>query len=458
MAKESSHYVCQACGAHAARWMGRCATCGAWNTFVVETVKRSSSKSDGPTGSSSSSGARATSIADVPADSHTRLVTGIREFDRVLGGGPVAGSSVLIGGDPGVGKSTLLTQALAALARQGHRVLYVSAEESAGQVAARARRLGAVDNAFFVLAESDWTVVERAASDLKPSVVVIDSVQTVRTSELDSAAGTVSQLRELGVRITECAKQNNLCALIVGHVTKDGTLAGPKVLEHVVDVVLAFEGERGHAFRMLRVQKNRFGSSTEVGVFEMTSDGMREVSNPSEVFLRERPEGASGSVVCATSEGTRPILVEVQALISPPSGGQVRRFSNGIDASRLPLILAVLERKCNLTLASSDVFVNVAGGVRVEEPGTDLAIALAIASSAADVALAPRLVVFGEIGLAGEVRSVSRSVARLAEAREMGFSHAIVPAGAAETGNTDANVVTVRTVGDAIWRARTMIE
>ena len=332
----------------------------------------------------------------------------------------------------------------------------MSGEESAGQTAARARRLGATADALLVLAENDLDAVERVVAEVKPTALVVDSVQTVRAPSLESAAGTVSQLREVAARITERAKRDRIATFLVGHVTKDGTLAGPKVLEHLVDTVLAFEGERGHAFRALRAHKNRFGSATEVGVFEMTHEGMREVKQPSALFLQERPKGVAGSVIAATSEGTRSMLVEVQALVGAFGSGSARRTANGVDGARLAMILAVLERKAGLQLAGADVFVNVAGGVRVEEPAIDLAIALAVASSLREKPVDPGVVAFGEIGLAGEVRSVPRAAARLAESAAMGFTRAIVPPSAAESSaeaRDSIGIVAVRSVEEAIAAA-----
>jgi DNA repair protein RadA/Sms len=426
MAKPATQFSCQACGAIFPKWVGRCTSCGAWNTLVEEVVvsKRALAGGARP--------CDALPVTAVGADQAARVTTGIGELDRVLGGGAVLGGVTLVGGDPGVGKSTLLMQALAGLARKGHRALYISGEESAGQTAARARRLGAMVDELLVLAENDLDAIERALSEVKPTAIVVDSVQTMRSGSLESSAGTVSQLREVAARMVEKSKRDRIATFLVGHVTKDGLLAGPKVLEHLVDTVLAFEGERGHAFRALRTQKNRFGSATEVGVFEMTPDGMREVPNPSALFLAERPRGASGSVIAATCEGSRPMLVEVQALVGPFAVGSARRTANGIDGARLAMILAVLERKSGLSLAGADVFLNVAGGVRVDEPAIDLPVALAVASSLRDRPVPEDVIAFGEVGLAGEVRGVARAQARLSEAAQMGFRRALVPASAAE--------------------------
>jgi len=448
MAKPSTQFTCQACGAVAARWVGRCTSCGTWSSLVEEvTAKASRNKK-----ASATSGVQ--SVSAVLPDSAARILTGIAELDRVLGGGVVLGGVTLVGGDPGVGKSTLLMQALAGLARQGHRVLYVSGEESAGQTAARARRLGAVADDLLVLAENDLDTIEQAIDELKPAAVVVDSVQTMRAASLESAAGTVSQLREVTARLVERSKKNHFTTFLVGHVTKDGTLAGPKVLEHLVDTVLAFEGERGHSFRSLRTQKNRFGSATEVGVFEMTSDGMRELPNPSALFLAERPVGASGSAIAATNEGTRAMLVEVQALVGSMAVGSARRTANGVDSGRLAMILAVLERKAGLGLAGLDVFLNVAGGLRVEEPAIDLPIALAIASSLRNKAVPFDMVAFGEVGLTGEVRGVGRPDARLSEAAAMGFKRAVVPLTALErvgaARDARLELIGVRTLEEAL--------
>lgn len=448
MAKPTTQYSCQACGAISARWMGRCTACSAWNTLLEEAA---------PTKAGRAAPGRASdvrSVADIDLDHAARIPTGIGELDRVLGGGAVLGAVTLVGGDPGVGKSTLLMQALAGLAQAGHRCLYVSGEESAAQTAARGRRLGVTAHDLLVLAETDLDTIERALAEVKPTAVVVDSVQTMRAASLESAAGTVSQLREVASRMVERSKRDRFTTFLVGHVTKDGLLAGPKVLEHMVDTVLAFEGERGQAFRALRTHKNRFGSATEVGVFEMTAAGMREVKCPSELFLAERPRGASGSVIAATGEGTRAMLVEVQALVGPFAPGSARRTANGVDGARLAMILAVLERKAGLALAGADVFLNIAGGVRVEEPAIDLAIALAVASSLRERAVDASVVAFGEVGLAGEVRGVARAEQRLAEAAAMGFRRAIVPASTADLGAPEGlTLVPVRTVEDAIEEA-----
>jgi DNA repair protein RadA/Sms len=427
VAKSSTQFVCQACGASSLKWLGRCVGCGGWNTLVEERVSAGAGASV-----KSSTLSVALALHDIAHDDAARIATGIGELDRVLGGGAVLGAVVLVGGDPGVGKSTLLLQALAGLTERGVRALYVSGEESAAQTAQRARRLGLHPQNLLVLAESDLGAVERAVREHKPKALVVDSVQTIRESGLESAAGTVSQLREVTARLTELSKQNGIATFLVGHVTKEGQLAGPKVLEHLVDTVLSFEGERGQAFRTLRTTKNRFGSASEVGVFEMTAEGMTEVRQPSALFLAERPRGASGSVVAATAEGARPLLVEVQALVGPPGSPSPRRTANGVDGGRLAMLLAVLARRASIEIASSDVFANIAGGMRIDEPALDLALALALASSFRGRPFADRAVAFGEIGLAGEVRGVARAAARLAEARAMGFTQVVLPASTAE--------------------------
>ncbi len=445
MAKTSTSFVCQACGAAFPRWMGRCTSCSAWNTLVEEADRKRLGKLAGPGAS------KVQAISEIAEDGAARVPTGVNELDRVLGGGAVLGGVVLVGGDPGVGKSTLLMQALAGLADKGCRALYVSGEESAGQTAARARRLAGVARSkdLLVLAENDLDAIERALDESKPRALVVDSVQTMRAQSMESAAGTVSQLREVAARFVERAKRDGIATFLVGHVTKDGAIAGPKVLEHIVDTVLAFEGDRGHSLRTLRAQKNRFGSATEVGVFEMTSEGLREVDSPSKLFLAERPINASGSVIAATSEGSRSLLVEIQALVGSAGGGSPRRTCTGVDSSRLAMILAVLERKAGLAVSTCDVFVNVAGGARIDEPAIDLAIALAVASSHLERPVAADVVAFGEIGLAGEVRGCARVAARLAEAAAMGFRRAITPASAASS-SADIEVIGVRTLSEAI--------
>jgi DNA repair protein RadA/Sms len=456
MAKDSPRFVCQSCGSVFTKWVGRCTGCGNWSTVAEEAAApqgKASTKAATPTrGDSKASGA--VSVLDVQTEHIPRIKTGISELDRVLGGGAVPGGVVLVGGDPGVGKSTLLLQGMAGIASQGKKALYVAGEEAPSQVALRARRLGVQAQMLYVVAANDCDQIEAAARAEKPAALVVDSVQTMRVPGIQSAAGTVSQLREVAGRMVDLAQREQIALFLVGHVTKDGQLAGPKVLEHLVDAVLAFEGERGHAFRALRVTKNRYGSSTEVGLFEMTPDGMSEVTQPSALFLSERPLRASGSVVGATSEGARSLLVEVQALVGPPGLGTPRRTTTGVDSGRLAMLLAVLARRVGLDISACDVFVNVAGGMRVEEPALDLPVALAVASSFRDRPFPHDTVAFGEIGLAGEVRGVARAGARIAEAKAMGFRRVILPVSTAERLTADeregVTIIAVRSLEVAL--------
>jgi DNA repair protein RadA/Sms len=456
MAKSSTQFTCQACGATAPRWLGRCSSCGGWNTLVEEIVR--DSKKPARSRGLAESG-KPVSIHEVPEDAAARLPTGIAELDRVFGGGAVLGSVVLVGGDPGVGKSTLLLQALAGIARKNAKALYASGEESIAQVALRARRIlsDVTTDRLQIVGANEVGEIEEAARTAKPVALVVDSVQVLRSSELESAPGSVSQLREVTSRLVELAKREGIALFLVGHVTKDGALAGPKVLEHLVDVVLAFEGERGHSFRALRASKNRFGSANEVGVFEMAQGGLVEVPNPSELFLAERPAHASGSVVAPVTpqEGSaRAVLVEVQALVGPIGQSPGRRVASGIASSRLAMILAVLERKLGFALATADVFANVAGGLSIDEPAIDLPLALAVASAVRDRPCARDLCAFGEIGLAGEVRGVSRGQARLSEAASMGFKRALVPASTADrispSERSGVEIISVKRIDEAV--------
>jgi DNA repair protein RadA/Sms len=442
MGKLSTKHVCQACGASFTKWVGRCTECGAWNTVSEEVVREAPR---------SVVTARAIPLAEVSADDFMRVPTGIGELDRVLGGGVVLGGVTLVGGDPGIGKSTLLMQALSALSTRKLRCLYVSGEESAAQTAQRSRRLGAGDD-MLLLSDTQLESIEAAIDEHHPKAMVVDSIQTIRCAGLDAASGTVSQLREVTARIIDRAKRENIATLLVGHVTKDGVLAGPKVLEHLVDTVLSFEGERSHALRTIRAQKNRFGSATEVGVFEMRAEGLREVPNPSALFLAERPRGAPGSVIAATAEGARALLVEVQALVGSESPqGTPRRTANGVDTGRLAMLMTVLDRRVGLHIGGCDVFLNVAGGVRVDEPAVDLPVAIALASSFRRKPISDDVVFFGEVGLAGEVRGAPRVRARLAEAAAMGFRRAVVPRADPEEQKVDGiEVIAVRTLADAL--------
>ncbi len=451
--KAKTLFVCSDCGADTPRWLGKCPSCGAWNTLAERRVRPAPAGARGV--SPALAPARpATPIGEVEADGAARASCGIGELDRVLGGGAVAGSAVLLGGDPGIGKSTLLMQALAGLAREGRPGLYVSGEESAAQVAARARRLDVDSRHLLVQAATELESIEETLTEVRPGVLVVDSVQTIRTASIESVAGSVGQIRAVASRLIEVAKREGITLFLIGHVTKDGNLAGPKVLEHLVDTVLSFEGDPSGAFRLVRTAKNRFGPAHEVGVFEMVEEGLREVPDPSKLFLAERLERAAGSVVLPTSEGTRPLLVEVQALVAPAVYGSARRVSSGLDGSRLAILLAVLDRKADVHVLDQDVFASVAGGARVAERALDLALALAVVSSLRERPLPTDLVAFGEVGLAGEVRAVPRAVQRLAEAKKLGFSRAILPQGNLSRINGDApegiTLVGVRSLADAL--------
>jgi DNA repair protein RadA/Sms len=426
LAKTTTRYVCQQCGSAQAKWMGRCPDCGEWNT-LVETVVESRSARAGGMLSAQASRNQPRLLRDVTADGFARISLAMGELDRVLGGGLVPGSLVLIGGDPGIGKSTLLLQASAVLAAAGGPVLYVSGEESAQQIKLRAARIGLDGDGLYVLTETNVEAILDHIQQLQPRLVVVDSIQTVYLDELDSAAGSVSQVRESAARLMQVAKGQNIPIFLIGHVTKTGMLAGPRVLEHIVDTVLYLEGDRFHAYRLLRCVKNRFGASSEVGVFEMQDVGMAEVTNPSEVFLAERLPNAAGSAIAVTLEGTRPLLVEIQALSSTTSFGNPRRTPNGVDFNRLLLLVAVLSKRVGVRLSDQDVFVNVVGGLRVSEPAADLAVACAIASSFRDVPVADDMAIVGEVGLSGELRAVSQLDARLKEAAKLGFSRCLVP-------------------------------
>ena len=425
MARSTSHYVCQECGASSPKWAGRCDDCGGWNTLTEEAISGTEPKGLGQ------KRGRAVSFVGLAGtgESPPRKVSGIAEFDRVTGGGLVAGSAVLIGGDPGIGKSTVLLQVTAALSN-AWRCAFISGEESIDQVRLRARRLGLSGSAVELAQETNVRDIA-AALDVAnpPDVVVIDSIQTMYVDTLDSAPGTVAQVRGAAQALIRLAKRRGFCLFLVGHVTKDGQIAGPRVLEHMVDTVLYFEGERGHQFRILRSVKNRFGATDEIGVFEMTDKGLAEVANPSALFLADRNQEVSGACVFAGIEGTRPVLVEIQSLLAPSTLATPRRAVVGWDSGRLAMVMAVLETRAGLVTAGNDVYLNVAGGLRVREPAADLAVAAALVSSVTGVPVPPETVVFGEIGLAGEVRQVAQTEARLKEAQKLGFTHAIVPKG-----------------------------
>lgn len=417
-------FTCQSCGYRSTKWMGRCPECGTWDGMVEESL----SSTGGSRGAIHPPPAsRPLPITEVELEVENRLRTHSAEFDRVLGGGLVPGSLVLIGGDPGIGKSTLMLQALHGLADDDRLVLYVSGEESVKQIRLRSQRLSTTAPGMLVVSEIDVGAVVSMVDTHKPDVLVVDSIQTMFNADLSSAPGTVSQVREATVRLMLMAKQTGIPVMLVGHVTKDGAIAGPRLLEHIVDTVLYFEGDRNHVFRILRAVKNRFGSTNEIGVFQMNDQGLVEVPNPSAVFLSERPQATPGSVVTASMEGTRPILIEIQALATGTSFGTPRRTILGLDANRVALLVAVMEKKLGLHLIGYDIFMNVAGGVKVIEPAMDLAVVAAVASSFTDRSVADRTLVFGEVGLTGEVRAVGNADIRLAEAAKMGFDRCVVP-------------------------------
>jgi DNA repair protein RadA/Sms len=422
--KTKTLFACQKCGYQSAKWLGKCPDCGSWNTLEEELQLKSGLQSG-----FSTKDTPAVPISQVGGEAEMRLPTGISEFDRVLGGGLVAGSLVLIGGAPGIGKSTLLLQATDHLAKSAGSVLYVSAEESARQIKLRGARMGVNAEGLYILAETALEKILVQVQHLQPKALVVDSIQTIFTAALESAPGSVSQVRETAGRLMMMAKSSGIPVFLVGHITKDGAIAGPRVLEHLVDTVLYFEGDSGHPFRILRAVKNRFGPTNEIGVFEMKEGGLCEVKNPSELFLSERPLGVSGSVVVAALEGSRPLLVELQALVTASSLGVPRRTTIGVDHQRLSLLVAVLEKKVGLTLTGQDIFMNVAGGVKLNEPAADLGMVTAVASSHLDKPVEPHTLLLGEVGLAGEVRGITQPETRIKEAAKLGFSRCILPAG-----------------------------
>jgi DNA repair protein RadA/Sms len=446
-------FTCQECGAQAPKWMGRCTECGAWNSLVEERAETPGVAANRFSQFSQSSTAKL--YAEVEMSQGVRLSTGIGEFDRVLGGGVVPGSLILLGGEPGIGKSTLLLQAAAHFAREVGTVLYASAEESEHQVKSRGDRLGVGATPLYLLSETCIERILEEVARLSPALVIIDSVQTVWSNKFQSAPGSIGQVREAATQFLFAAKNQNIPTVLVGHVTKDGSLAGPKVLEHVVDTVLYFEGERHHSHRVVRAVKNRFGAVSELGVFEMTGTGLRPVPNPSKLFLSERASGAPGSAVVCCMEGSRPILVEVQALVSTSTYGNPRRMAIGIDQNRLSLLLAVLEKRAGLSLAGDDVYVNIAGGMTIDEPAADLSVVAAVASSVRNRGLSESTAVFGEVGLSGEIRGIPQAALRVKEAAQMGFSRVVLPAGnldPADSAQADGRceLIGVRTVGEAL--------
>ena len=424
MTKGTSVFECQSCGHTSAKWLGRCPECGGWNSFTEEKARPAEGKNI------AMSAARPLRLSEVCPAEAPRIATGNAEFDRVLGGGLVPGSLVLLGGEPGIGKSTLLLQIAQALQKKERRVLYVSGEESAQQIKMRAERLGSQDaGEIFILAESSLEAILAVVAEVRPAVLVVDSVQTTFSEELDSAPGSISQVRHVTAQFLTLAKSRDLPVFLIGHVTKDGSIAGPKALEHIVDTVLYFEGERHHNHRIVRAVKNRFGAANEVGIFEMTSGGLIPVLNPSDLFLSEREDNVPGSAIACAMEGTRPILVEIQALVLPVQYGTARRTATGLDYNRISVLVAMLQKRMEIPVMGCDIYVNAAGGLHVDEPASDLALFAAILSSFRNRALPSQTVLIGELGLSGEVRPVSQVHLRVREAAAMGFQRCILPAG-----------------------------
>jgi len=428
--KIKTAFFCQNCGHQSPKWLGKCPSCDEWNRFAEEEIRAIDPA--GPAGIQFNEAPLP--IDEIVADEKERMTTGISEMDRVLGGGIVNGSVTLVGGDPGIGKSTLLLQVVNNMAEKDLKILYISGEESAKQIKLRGKRIGASSKNLFVLVEIDLDSIVKHIKEISPRAVVIDSIQTMYSPVLTSAPGSVGQVRESSARLILLAKKTGIPIFLVGHVTKDGSIAGPKVLEHMVDTVLYFEGDSSHAYRIIRAIKNRFGPTNEIGVFEMRSNGLNEVANPSAFFLTERPEGAPGSVVVPSIEGTRPILIEIQALVNPTNFGMPRRTTIGVDHNRVALLAAVMDKMCGFRLSGHDIFINVAGGMKVDEPAVDLGIVASMASSFLDKPIDKGTVVFGEVGLAGEVRGISQMDIRIKEAARMGFVRCIIPQTSSQNG------------------------
>jgi len=450
MVKKKTKFCCQSCGYESPKWLGRCPGCGEWNTFVeeIEVV----SKSRGVFQHSEAKSQKAVPIVSIETQEEQRVETSMVELNRVLGGGIVPGSLVLIGGDPGIGKSTLLMQLSADLSNRGHRVLYVSGEESLKQTRLRASRLGVQSKELFIYAETDLELIRHSIEEVKPQFIIVDSIQTVHHPEVTSAPGSVSQVRECTAELMRIAKTKGIATFLVGHVTKEGQIAGPRILEHMVDTVLYFEGERHHTYRILRSHKNRFGSTNEIAIFEMIHSGLKEVLNPSELFLEERSQGAAGSTVVASMEGTRPILVEIQSLVTPTSFNYPKRMATGVDQNRVQLLMAVLEKRMGMLLQAQDAYVKVAGGVKLDEPAIDLAILTSIVSSYKNAPVNVTDVFIGEVGLTGEVRRVSRIEQRVYEAARLGFKRVFIPA--SNVGGweypEEIEVIGVQTINEAL--------
>lgn len=453
-AKQTTVFFCQECGFESSKWLGQCPGCKSWNSFVEETVKiqaknAASSMNAGIRGAVQS---KPVGLSEISIQDEDRISTHLEELDRVLGGGIVQGSLVLVGGDPGIGKSTLLLQVCQALAADEKKVLYISGEESLKQIKLRADRIGSFGNSLQLLCETNLDLIEDAITKYTPQVVVVDSIQTMFNEQVSAAPGSVSQVRETTARLLQLAKGLNVTIFIVGHVTKEGTVAGPRVLEHMVDTVLYFEGDRYASYRVLRGVKNRFGSTNEIGVFEMRQEGLAEVKNPSEFMLSGRPENASGSVVVCSTQGTRPILLEIQALVSHTNFGFPKRQATGCDFNRINLLMAVLEKRLGMQIGDYDAYVNLAGGMKIQEPAIDLGIVMAIASSFKNRAIHEKMTVFGEIGLSGEVRAVSQAEQRVQEAKKLGFETVVLPYGNMEALKDIKGIklVGVKSVQDAI--------
>jgi DNA repair protein RadA/Sms len=454
LAKVKTQFLCSECGYVSPKFLGRCPNCGRWNTLVEERISEPKNERKSRVSFEGKS-SKPQLISEVKMHEEPRVKTGMEELNRVLGGGVVDGSLVLIGGDPGIGKSTLLLQLSGQLAATDRDVLYVSGEESASQIKMRAERLQVNSERFYLYPETDMSNIRAVIEELHPQYVIIDSVQTMQEPDIDSAVGSVSQIREITAELMQIAKTNNITIFIVGHVTKGGAIAGPKILEHMVDTVLYFEGDLHHTYRILRAVKNRFGSTNELGIFEMREEGLREVANPSEIFLEERLQDANGSAIVVSMEGTRPILVEIQALITPTIFGNAQRTASGLDRNRVSLIMAVLEKRANLTLQNQDAYLKAAGGVKLDEPAIDLAIAMSIVSSFKNQGTRPTDSFVGEIGLTGEIRRVNRIEQRVAEAQKLGFQRILIPKNNLKGWNPPKGieVVGVTTITDAIRKA-----
>ena len=454
-ARPSAKYVCQTCGYQAPRWIGRCPDCQQWNSLKEEAVKSRSRRGDPAWGDPS----KPTPISHISMSEDMRLHTGLGELDRVLGGGVVPGSVILVGGDPGIGKTTLLLQALQGLGKGDQTVLYVSGEESPQQIKMRGDRLGVQGSDLYVLSETSLEALLEAAKKLQPAALVVDSIQTISTDQISSSPGSVSQVQEVACQLLWYAKRTAVPVFLIGHVTKEGMIAGPKLLEHIVDTVLYFEGDKSHAYRILRAVKNRFGATNEIGVFEMKETGLEEVANPSELFLSSRPERSIGSVVVSSLEGSRPILVELQALVTPTGYAMPKRMATGVDLNRVSLLLAVMEKRLGLHLSGQDVYINIVGGLRVDEPAIDLGIIVAVLSSLRDRPVDSNTLILGEVGLGGEVRPVSQVDLRTREAAKLGFRRCLLPQGNLLKGDSmeGLELIGISEIGDVLEQVMTCV-